>query len=263
MRIKKVFLLFEPVFLYFLFFAPSLSMDTGSGGSGFFLSPARILFYIALSAAQVFFILYLIHSKKMTGESGICHKDSSSGVSSDISPEMAFGSPPGSSSGKPCSAAVSEPGQGTRLSLPLIPAAGYSLAYSMLLLVFSNVLLYLLTNAFSGPAPFFSAAPLPADKKLIPLYFFASLATGYREELFFRSYLLPLLSKTIPPFFAVAFSSALFAACHIQQGGSGIILSFANSLLLSAIFLRHKNFHINSLTHAFFNFFILVSASIF
>jgi membrane protease YdiL (CAAX protease family) len=124
---------------------------------------------------------------------------------------MAFGSPPGSSTGKPCSTAVSEPGQGTRPSPPLIPAAGYSLAYSILLLVFSNVLLYLLTNAFSGTAPFFSAEPLPADKKLIPLYFFASLATGYREELFFRSYLLPLLSKTIP-LFRCRFFVSLFAA---------------------------------------------------
>jgi len=140
-----------------------------------------------------------------------------------------------------------------KIRLSILPS---SIFYTMLLLVTSNLIVLLFNKA--GIVP--SSESFSAVKTMLPLYLAVSLATGYREELFFRSCLLPaIMTDTISPVFSVAGVSLLFSLCHISQGYPGVAVSFAGSIILSVIFLKHRNIHINALTHALFNFLILAA----
>ncbi len=138
-------------------------------------------------------------------------------------------------------------------TLSIIPL---SLIYAVVLLITASAAgaLLVMTNITAVPAK------INAVRRLLPLYLAVSILTGYREELFFRHYLITELGKNIKNFYPVIISSLMFAACHIYQGTAGIIISFLTSIMLSVIFLRHKNIHINALSHTAFNFCILASA---
>lgn len=129
--------------------------------------------------------------------------------------------------------------------------------YSVILIVISNLLVFFLIKIDFFTAP----AHIATVKKYIPLYLAVSIATGYREELFFRSYMINALEKTAEkPQAAVFISSALFAISHINQGFSGILIAFLLGVFLSVMLLRHKNIHINAIAHSFYNFFIFLIA---
>ena len=87
-----------------------------------------------------------------------------------------------------------------------------------------------------------------------------SLFTGYREELFFRSYFISASEKYYGKMISAAAGSVLFSLSHVSGGLHAVILSLAAGFFLSYIFLKHRNLHINALTHAIYNFLILVSA---
>jgi membrane protease YdiL (CAAX protease family) len=125
-----------------------------------------------------------------------------------------------------------------------------------MLLIISNSIIYLL-NKTGILQP---AESLKAAGNMLPLYLAVSLGTGYREELFFRSYLLSAVMNDKNPAVPVAAVSLLFSLCHISQGYPGLLISFTSSIILSVIFLKHRNIHINAIAHAFFNFFILTAA---
>ena len=88
--------------------------------------------------------------------------------------------------------------------------------------------------------------------------FIISLLTGYREEIFFRSYLISSAEPVYGKKAALFISSVLFSISHLQGGLQAILTAFAAGLFLSIIFLKHRNLHINALTHAFYNFSVLV-----
>ena len=78
------------------------------------------------------------------------------------------------------------------------------------------------------------------------------LVTGYREELFFRSYLLTELE----PFgraAAVTVSTLLFALGHLYQGVPACIGTGLLGVFLSAVFLRTRNIHVIALAHGLYN----------
>ena len=141
-----------------------------------------------------------------------------------------------------------------KIRLSILPS---TIFYSVFLLLTSNIIVFLLNKAGIFPSP----DSFSAVKSMLPLYLAVSLATGYREELFFRSYLLPaILAYNNSPALSVAGVSLLFSLCHISQGYPGLAVSFTGSIILSAIFLKHRNIHINALAHALFNFLILAAA---
>jgi membrane protease YdiL (CAAX protease family) len=99
---------------------------------------------------------------------------------------------------------------------------------------------------------------LPAPT-LIPAALLFSLVTGYREELFFRAYLLTRFSGLgAGPLPAVAMSSLLFASGHLDQGLAGFSVSLLQGCYFSFLFLRWRNLHRLAWAHALYNALILM-----
>jgi len=96
----------------------------------------------------------------------------------------------------------------------------------------------------------------------LPLVLLFCLATGYREELFFRAYLLtrlPSMGMGVP--LSVGLSTSLFALGHHYEGPEGITLALVQGILFSFIFIRRRNLHILSLTHGLYNFTLLLASA--
>ena len=96
-------------------------------------------------------------------------------------------------------------------------------------------------------------------KQFIPFYILVSVITGYREELFFRAYLINFFEKSVNQTVLTLLISAMFAICHISQGLGGILISFFCSIFLCFIFFRERSIHINAISHALYNFVILLA----
>ena len=97
------------------------------------------------------------------------------------------------------------------------------------------------------------------NPRLIPLVLVFCLVVGYREELFFRSYLLTRLSHLhIPPAVCIGMSTLLFAAGHAYQGVAGLIVALIQGLYFAILFLRLKNIHPLAIAHALYNASVLV-----
>jgi len=88
----------------------------------------------------------------------------------------------------------------------------------------------------------------------IPLAIVFGITAGYREEFFFRSYLLGRLEELgvqVP--FAVAASTALFAAGHVYEGPLAVAITAALGVLLSAAWLRRRSLHVVAIGHGAYN----------
>jgi len=97
------------------------------------------------------------------------------------------------------------------------------------------------------------------DARLIPLVLLFCLVTGYREELFFRSYLLTRFRQLhLPVFLAVGMSTLLFAAGHVYQGAAGLAVALIQGVYFSILFVRFKNIHPLAVAHGLYNATVLV-----
>ena len=99
------------------------------------------------------------------------------------------------------------------------------------------------------------------NKELIPLIFLTCMATGYSEELFFRSYLLTEFHLPGKEIYAVTGSSLLFALGHIYQGLPGFLGTFAIGIFLASIFIRKRRLHTIAIAHGLYNFTVLMISS--
>ena len=94
---------------------------------------------------------------------------------------------------------------------------------------------------------------------MIPLIFITCICTGYREESFFRSYMLTLMSqKNLPVFLSVLCSTILFSAGHAYQGLLGLAGTALIGIFLSIIFIKTKNLHTIAIAHGLYNFITLM-----
>lgn len=103
--------------------------------------------------------------------------------------------------------------------------------------------------------------PAAAANKL-PVLFIMMLCTGYREELFFRSYMITEMTKKGNAVSALFISSLFFSAGHIYQGAAGIFISFILGLLQGGFFLKFRSIHINAIAHCFYNFILLAVSAL-
>ncbi len=88
----------------------------------------------------------------------------------------------------------------------------------------------------------------------IPLGVGFILATGYKEEIFFRGYLVARLQYIgIPVIAALSASTLLFGIGHLYQGYGGLCVASAQALVLAGAFLLRKNIHTVALAHAAYN----------
>jgi membrane protease YdiL (CAAX protease family) len=97
------------------------------------------------------------------------------------------------------------------------------------------------------------------DPRLIPLVLLFCLATGYREELFFRSYLITRFRQLhLPVFVAIGMSTLLFAAGHAYQGVAGLAVALIQGAYFSILFVRFKNIHPLAVAHGLYNATVLL-----
>jgi membrane protease YdiL (CAAX protease family) len=92
----------------------------------------------------------------------------------------------------------------------------------------------------------------------LPLAMIFSLVTGYREELFFRAYLLTRFSQLgVNPYFGILVATLVFSLGHLYQGPAGLAVAFIQGIYFGLIFLHKKNIHLLALAHTLYNLTIL------
>jgi membrane protease YdiL (CAAX protease family) len=92
----------------------------------------------------------------------------------------------------------------------------------------------------------------------IPLAILFGITAGYREEFFFRSYLLGRMEEMgVPIPFAVGASTALFCAGHVYEGVLAVAVTAALGVLLSGAWLRRRSLHVVAIAHGGYNTLVL------
>lgn len=97
-----------------------------------------------------------------------------------------------------------------------------------------------------------------AKPSILPLVFLSAMATGYREELFFRSYLLnklPQAGLSLP--LSTAVSALLFGAGHLYEGIPAFLGTVLIAVFLSFYFIKFRNLHAVAIGHGLYNFLVL------
>ncbi len=98
---------------------------------------------------------------------------------------------------------------------------------------------------------------------VIPLVILTSLVTGYREELFFRSYLISRLGRLgFPEWGSVLFSGMLFSVGHLYQGWAGFLVSFSIGIYFGLLFIYRRNIHFIAVAHALYNTAVLLLSNV-
>lgn len=93
---------------------------------------------------------------------------------------------------------------------------------------------------------------------LLPLAVVFALTTAYREELFFRCYLITRLRHlSLPAWAAATLSTAVFAAGHIYQGLAGLVVAAVLGACFSLLFLSRPGLHRLAIAHALYNLAVL------
>lgn len=98
---------------------------------------------------------------------------------------------------------------------------------------------------------------------IIPILLLSSLAIGYREELFFRAYLIMRLDQLgAAPAVTIVLSALLFSLGHIYEGVVGALTALVSGVFLAMIYRRGRNLHQVALSHALYNFAVLLLSGI-
>jgi membrane protease YdiL (CAAX protease family) len=135
-------------------------------------------------------------------------------------------------------------------------------------------ILVLLLGCFAVVAPFVALAlalPPRFSKSLTlgyrwgllsaaqaPIALLFGLTAGYREEFFFRSYLLGRLGQLDIPMPVAAFAStALFSLGHIYEGPLGVAIAASLGVLFAAVYIRRPNLHVIAIAHGLYNAIVL------
>jgi len=88
----------------------------------------------------------------------------------------------------------------------------------------------------------------------LPLALAFGLTAGYREELYFRAYLLGRFEQAgVPRAAGVAAATALFALGHLYEGVLGVAFAFVMGLYFSVVYLRSRSLHVPAVAHGLLN----------
>ncbi len=122
------------------------------------------------------------------------------------------------------------------------------------------VCIFLFSSLFSLLSPEGSLLPWSVgSRSLFPLAIAVSFATGYREELFFRAYLIRELTTFLKNETAVSSwreitaSSLLFSSGHIYQGWLPALSIFLISQFLGFWFIKRGRIHEVAVAHSLYN----------
>ncbi len=93
-----------------------------------------------------------------------------------------------------------------------------------------------------------------SNPDMVPIVVATFLIVGYREELFFRSYLIGRLENAgLPGYISLPASTLLFALGHIYQGLSGFVVALVLGLYFGVLFRKTRNIHVVSIAHGLYN----------
>jgi membrane protease YdiL (CAAX protease family) len=92
----------------------------------------------------------------------------------------------------------------------------------------------------------------------VPLAVLFGLAAGYREEFYFRSYLLGRLGQAgLPVPLAAIISTVLFSLGHLYEGVLGIAITTVLGAVLCVAYIRRPNLHVVAIAHGMYNAIVL------
>ena len=143
-------------------------------------------------------------------------------------------------------------------------ATGFLAFLPMLPLAF--LVLYAAARAFPGepPAGADTVRWTYTNYSTLPLTAAVCLVTGYREELFFRSFLPAGFGALgAGPGAAALGANLLFALGHLYQGGKAFLVAFFLGIYLAELFRRKGDLHANALAHGLYNLAALLAGGLF
>lgn len=152
----------------------------------------------------------------------------------------------------------------------ILPPAPRTILLGLLaFILLAAVFLILLFTASLLPREWIEAA-LPefrwsySDYTLLPLVVLSCFISAYREELYFRSYLLTEFSRLGSSFPAAAAASlGLFALGHLYQGVSGFVVALVLGFYLTMVFRRSRSLHVPAIAHGLYNLAVLMASGYF
>jgi membrane protease YdiL (CAAX protease family) len=94
---------------------------------------------------------------------------------------------------------------------------------------------------------------------ILPLTAAVCVLGGYREELYFRAYLLTEFRNMGASFpAAAAVGTLLFGIGHLYQGYTGFFMALILGTYLALVFRRCRNLHVPAIAHGLYNFAVLL-----
>jgi uncharacterized protein len=92
----------------------------------------------------------------------------------------------------------------------------------------------------------------------LPVALLFSLAAGYREEFYFRAYLLERMEEIgVRNAAAIAVSTSLFCVGHVYEGPLGIVVAAVLGTVFALAYKKRKNLHIIAIAHGLYNTLVL------
>jgi membrane protease YdiL (CAAX protease family) len=109
-----------------------------------------------------------------------------------------------------------------------------------------------------GSNPLLFLALEAQDKVVLAIFFFtASIAAPFFEEIMFRGFLLPSLTRYVPVWAAIGLSSLLFAVAHLNL--SEVLPLAMLGIILGVVYTRSRNLLASMLLHSLWNSGTLIS----
>lgn len=128
------------------------------------------------------------------------------------------------------------------------------------MLLIGSIFTLIATTLGFAPNEASTGAPGETSWTMVALSVGFALASAYREELFYRVYLLgSFKQRSAPQAAAVAISVALFAWGHTYQGPSGMAASACIGLFLALAWIKGTSVHALAWGHAAYNLGILLT----
>lgn len=220
---QKLINIAETILLFFCLFMPAIYIMPGKTDTEASSLSVNMLQYIISSLPQLLLLLYIIWLRKDVGLKN-------------------FG--------------ITKP----RLK-DLLWGAGLAIT-----LFFFIALLSLLLQLLPGSVRDFVMPENPLvikDKANFLLVVVFSLVTGYKEELFFRSYLLTRFRQWgVPLKAALVFSALLFALLHLYEGLLGFVFAGIVAVFFSLVYIKTKSLHLIAISHGIFNAAMIILSQI-
>ena len=133
---------------------------------------------------------------------------------------------------------------------------GYLVAMPLVVLV--SLFNQTLWHGQGGSNPLLSLALESQDKVVLAIFFFtASIAAPFFEEMMFRGFLIPSLTRYVPIWGAIAISSVIFAVAHLNL--SEVLPLLTLGVILGMVYSRSQNLMASMLLHGLWNSGTLVS----